>query len=269
MGKGVKLDLKDKKFNRLQAIEEDTERTKLEWKKFRKGLRTTKPTVYWKFKCDCGKIISISGTAVANGRTKSCGCLMREKNGKRIGNLNRKENKYDLKSKEYGIGITTNDIEFYFDKEDFDRIKEYKWYSTKNKYIYCYDRNGHNMFLHNFVLNNINKEKLIDHKNRKPYDNRKSNLRFVSTLENGFNKGLPITNKSGFIGVNLVSHSEKRKNRWRAYITANYKRIELGKFATKEKAIRARLKAELKYFGKDFAPQRDLFEEYGIKIKGK
>ena len=35
-------------------------------------------------------------------------------------------------------------------------------------------------------------------------------------------------------------------------------------FKTKEVAIISRLKAELKYFGKEFAPQRHLFEEYGI-----
>lgn len=33
----------------------------------------------------------------------------------------------------------------------------------------------------------------------------------------------------------------------------------------KEDAVRKRLQAELDYFGKELAPQRDLFEKYGIK----
>ena len=32
-----------------------------------------------------------------------------------------------------------------------------------------------------------------------------------------------------------------------------------------EEAIRTRLKAELKYFGNEFAPQRHLFKKYGIE----
>lgn len=50
-----------------------------------------------------------------------------------------------------------------------------------------------------------------------------------------------------------------------AQIKYNYKRIFLGYYDDIEDAIRARLKAELKYFGKEFAPQRHLFKEYGIK----
>ena len=40
----------------------------------------------------------------------------------------------------------------------------------------------------------------------------------------------------------------------------------LGSFSNKDDAIKARLNAEAKYFGK-FAPQRHLFEQYGINTK--
>lgn len=43
-----------------------------------------------------------------------------------------------------------------------------------------------------------------------------------------------------------------------------YKQKSLGKFINKKDAIVARLKAEKEYFG-EFAPQRRLFEEYGIE----
>ena len=51
---------------------------------------------------------------------------------------------------------------------------------------------------------------------------------------------------------------------YRAYITVNKKWIHLGIFNNLEEAIIVRLKAELKYFGIDFAPQRHLFEKYNI-----
>ena len=66
-------------------------------------------------------------------------------------------------------------------------------------------------------------------------------------------------NTSGFIGVDWV----KRRQGWRARIKVEKKEISLGIFANQKDAIKARLMAEKKYFG-DFAPQRHLFDEYGI-----
>ena len=43
----------------------------------------------------------------------------------------------------------------------------------------------------------------------------------------------------------------------------DYKEIGLGLFENKDDAIKARLEAEAKYYGK-FASQQHLFEQYGI-----
>ena len=61
------------------------------------------------------------------------------------------------------------------------------------------------------------------------------------------------------MGVNW----ERRRNKWRSRIVVDEKEIYLGTFQNKEDAIKARLKAEAKYYG-EFAPQRHLFEQYGI-----
>ena len=50
---------------------------------------------------------------------------------------------------------------------------------------------------------------------------------------------------------------------YRARIGYNHKKINLGSYKNLEDAIVARLRAEKEYFG-EFAPQRDLFEKYGI-----
>ena len=49
-----------------------------------------------------------------------------------------------------------------------------------------------------------------------------------------------------------------------ARIKINGKLIRIGFYASKDEAIIARLQAEVKYF-KEFAPQRNLFKQYGIK----
>ena len=49
--------------------------------------------------------------------------------------VKRKYNRYDLESQEYGIGWTSNtNEEFWFDKEDYDKIKNYCWNYHKNKH---------------------------------------------------------------------------------------------------------------------------------------
>lgn len=67
-------------------------------------------------------------------------------------------------------------------------------------------------------------------------------------------------NTSGVIGVSLY----KRINKWKAGIRFNNKDISLGYYFDKDDAIRARLNKEVEMFGYDNAPQRHLFEQYGI-----
>ena len=78
--------------------------------------------------------------------------------------------------------------------------------------------------------------------------------------ENCRNRSKSVKNKSGFIGV----YFDKDRNKWVAFITIDYKQIKLGRFVEKEDAIKARLEAEFKYFGSEFAPQRHLFSKYDI-----
>ena len=53
---------------------------------------------------------------------------------------------------------------------------------------------------------------------------------------------------------------------WQVYISVDKKKIHLGWCSNKEEAIKIRLLAESKYYG-EFAPQKHLFEEYGINTQ--
>ena len=81
----------------------------------------------------------------------------------------------------------------------------------------------------------------IDHINGNSSDNRISNLRQATALENMQNIRKPQKNNShGTLGVTY----DPVKDRWRARITINGKRKYLGRFKSKEQAYEAFLQAK-------------------------
>ncbi|MBO5828787.1 MAG: HNH endonuclease [Paludibacteraceae bacterium] len=157
------------------------------------------------------------------------------------GNKNHKKyNRYDL-SGDYGIGYTFKNEEFYFDLEDYEKIKEDCWHIDANGYVI----NGKRKRLHRIIMNLSNSNIPIDHINHKKYDNRKNNLRIVNKSQNAMNQSMSSANTSGFTGVSW----HKAKGKWRAYIKINYKQKDLGYYDSFEDAKQARLQAENERFG--------------------
>jgi hypothetical protein len=171
-----------------------------------------------------------------------------------------KHNKYDLTG-EFGIGWTGNtQQEFYFDLIDYDLIKDYHWIEIQKqnstyKYLLAYNPKTQRSIRMHQLLAGYN----IDHIDRNPFNNRRSNFRKASIAENNRNKNRQTNNSSGIIGVAW----HKSKNKWHARIGINKKLKHIGYFENKKDAIKARLQAEKECFG-EFAPQRHLFEQYGI-----
>ena len=160
-------------------------------------------------------------------------------------------NTYDLTG-EYGKGWTNKGEEFWFDKEDYDKIKNYCWHFNQWGHLISTEPNSNKrVFLHRRVMEPIPEGMVVDHINhlgsrQNKYDNRKSNLRIVTQRQNALNSVVHKNNKSGVSGVTFV----KSYNKWVARINAEpYKRIILGYFDNFEDAVNARLKAEQKYYG--------------------
>lgn len=217
----------------------------------------------WLCECNCkdhNKII-VRGGNIRNGNTKSCGCLSSETTVKYNQTVKKKYNDYIING-EVVIGYTSNtNQEYYVDLKNFDKIKDYCWRE-------CVSPTG----LHRLVFTDSTTKKPVsmhtilgfkhhDHIDHNELNNLESNLRPATTQQNGMNKKIGSRNTSGVIGVSWKS----QHNKWQAAICYQYKSIYLGIYVDKNDAIKARLEAEAKYFGK-FAPQAHLFEQYGIEV---
>ena len=161
-------------------------------------------------------------------------------------------------SDEYGV-IYVDNSPFYFDKDDLAIINSKTWFKDKDGYLtHAYSYHGRVVYsrFHRIVMH-AGQSQFVDHINKNRSDNRKQNLRLCSKSENMQNRGRFSTNSSGIIGVRY----DKSRDKWIADITCKNKRIFIGRFDTKEDAVKARLTKEQELF-REFAPQKELMEVY-------
>lgn len=253
------IDLTGKQFNRWHVIKRGED------KLYPNGRKTLR----WLCWCDCEKnkcpeerkLHLINTIDLKSGHTKSCGCIKLENKIKRHENHSKqvKQNKikrmmgkyknYDLTG-EYGIGYTTNQDKFgrnyfYFDLEDYYKIKNYTWYfGNKGEVLAKY--NGTSILLHRTIMDISEFDIQVDHIKHKRYDNRKSQLRIVDNSKNQMNASIRKDNHSGCKGVSW----HKYQMMWYVYINVQNKRIHLGYFDNLQDAINVRKQAEEKYYGK-------------------
>lgn len=212
--------------------------------------------VTWICQCSCEKhtILKVRSNNLVIGNTNSCGCYGID----RIKETCKKYNIYDL-SGEYGVGYCYNSkIKFYFDLEDYDKIKDYCWYYSKRGYIES-RINGKLIKIHRLIMGVSDPKIKVDHKfhdkNGAPrtYDNRKMNLRLCAQQQNACNSKIYSNNSSGVTGVKF----DKRRGMWSANISYCGQDYYLGSFKDKNDAINARKKKEAELF-REFQ-----YKEYG------
>ena len=144
-------------------------------------------------------------------------------------------------TQKYGIGyLYDSNKKFYFDLEDYDKIKEYYWVINNKGYVITGGANNSNLLMHRLILNVLDDQE-VDHINHNTNDNRKENLRIVTRSQNQMNASLRSNNTSGVTGV----YFDNTYGYWVSKIQQDV----LGHFANFDDAVKVRKEAEKIYFG--------------------
>lgn len=216
---GRPLDLKDKIFGRLTAVE---------------SVGKNKAGQYiWKRICECGNEHTTTGTSLIENHTKSCGCLSRESL------LTRSKTHGWANTPEYGAW--KNAISRCTDPAN----PQYENYGGRG--IKMCDRwmEPSPLGILNFIedmgpCNNLTLDRIDVNGDYEP-----DNCRRTDYYTQSYNTRMFKNNTSGRTGV-----SQMKDGRWQAYITNKCVREALGVFINFEDAVRAREEAEVRFHGK-------------------
>ena len=238
-------DIVGKNFDRLLVIEYLGHITK-------EGTKSKRH--YYKCQCSCDKntILIVDRYKLLAGHSTSCGCKIIESVKKR--NKVNNPSKYYLRCvnenyiDEFGIGhikMSNTKNEMLCDAECLEELLKYYWNERKG---YARSSIGKKkIYAHRIVMDvgdyEINKQ--IDHINGDTLDNRKQNLRVVTSRQNGLNSSIRKDNTSGVTGVCW----DKRRQKWLVRIHENGKEINLGYYSEFDDAVKARKIGEEKYYG--------------------
>lgn len=203
----------------------------------------------WLCECSCEKKtqLVVIGNNLIKGSTRSCGCIHDER-ASELGKSQKKFNTYIDKGDYYDV-LTDKGKHFFIDKEDKEKVDMYYWeFNNQGHVVHRLHPSGKFLLLHRIIMGAKDGE-IVDHKTHPDYpnpiiDNRKSNLRITTSLNNSRNKCKTKANTSGVTGVSWC----KRNQKWCAQIGVNRKTIHLGYFDNLQNAAKARKEAEEKYF---------------------
>lgn len=129
---------------------------------------------------------------------------------------------------------------------DMEHLNEFKWFCSDVSYaVRTLNDARTRIHLHRVIMGVTDPKISVDHINGNTLDNRKCNLRLCNNAENSRNKrkrsNIEFTSK--YKGVDF----KQKENKWRAQISVNRKKINLGDFKTEKEAADAYDIASLLY----------------------
>ena len=137
---------------------------------------------------------------------------------------------------------TKNNFEILVSEEDYELVSLYNWHLTNKGYARSQlprkNKQQTHIMLHRLIVK-AKPFEIVDHINRIKTDNRRENLRIVSSFENSLNQKKQKNRSSKFKGVTKIS------NGWQ--VSANG--IYVGVFQDEKKAAEKYDEIILNYFG--------------------
>lgn len=139
------------------------------------------------------------------------------------------------------IPLTQNEYAI-VDEDDYERVSQYRWtlrVHDGGRYKYALHRAGHagkkgRMLMHRFIMD-APPGMVVDHINHDGLDNRKSNLRVVTSDDNMKNRR---SNRGSRVQYKGVTYAPKR-GVWLAEIRADGDRMYLGQYSDPKEAALA------------------------------
>jgi hypothetical protein len=143
------------------------------------------------------------------------------------------------------------------DDEDYEFLMQWKWHASKKHESYYAQRHlgkdgkWTNQYMHRLIAERMGiNSPQIDHHDRDPLNNCRSNLRPATHSQNMHNRGIRSNNTSGYTGV----YWDKRLGKWVAQFQHQKKRHQVGQFDDIEIAYEARCKLKRELAG-EFTPK--------------
>jgi hypothetical protein len=136
------------------------------------------------------------------------------------------------------------------DASDAALVGQHNWYAVaQRRGVYYAERTGpppekRTIRMHRAILGEPFGFE-VDHRDSDGLNNRRSNLRIATVAQNQWNRRTQVNSTSGFKGVTWST----REGKWRARISVNKQRIELGYFVDPTDANAAYLQAAERYHG--------------------
>ena len=213
------------------------------------GENENTSSALWKCLCDCQlnknekdiQYTYVTTNSLTTSNTQSCGCYWQERLIEALHNR-KTQNEYQKKNGYY-IGYTKKGEEFYVDEEDYDLVKEYKWFIDENGYVVAHPDDNSFIYMHRIIMGLQSNDNLeVDHirGDQTTNDNRRINLRIATHSKNQMNRKKQSNNTSGITGV----WYSKSRQRWIAEIMANGKKYHLGQYKALDEAADVRREAE-------------------------
>lgn len=133
--------------------------------------------------------------------------------------------------------LTQNNTEVAIDSDSLTLVLSVnsKWYDNGRQITAMHRQLRRTVTLGRVLLKALKTDKTlyVDHIDRNPRNNVKSNLRLLTAHQSSFNRGKRIKAISNYIGVSRI------KNKWRARIVYKQKNTEIGRYQTEIDAAKA------------------------------